>query len=449
MVRKDPRDLIKSGSMTPFQLWIVAFCTLIAGLDGFDVLVMAFVAPSVAAHWGLSGSALGALFSAGLLGMGIGAFLVAPLGDRYGRRPTVLLCLSLLLVSMLWSAMTGSVYELFAARLLTGIGVGAVLATINIVVTEYANQRRRSLCNAIISLGYPIGATLGGLISVFLIDAYGWRAPFVFGGTVALVMLPLAWMSFPESLDFLLERRTDNALNRVNRILPRLRQAPLVELPPRREVITVTKTRPLELLTGEQRVPFLAACAIYFCVMMTFYFMVSWTPKILTDAGLSLSGGISGSMLLSIGGAVGCLLYGLLANRYGARRLAAGAMIGLFVMMMLFSVMSYEPLLLIVVALTLGFFLYTTIAVLYVAIPVVFPVTLRSTGTGLAMGMGRIGAVVGPYVAGVLIELGWERSSYFLVLALPVLVAALLLSALRNGTPATMTTIKPTAEAGG
>jgi len=424
--------------MTPYQIWIITLCTLIAALDGFDVLVMAFTAPAIAGDWGVSGASLGILFSAGLLGMGIGAFLVAPLGDRFGRRPTVLLCLGLLLGSMLLSAVTSNATQLFITRMITGIGVGAVLATVNIAVTEYANARRRSLCNAIISLGYPVGATLGGLISVFLIDAYSWRAPFVFGGLVALVLLLVAWLGFPESLDFLIERRPKDALAKVNRILPRLSQMRLEVLPAKRET-QVQRARPLELLDGDQRLPFLAACGIYFCVMMTFYFMVSWTPKILTDAGLSLSGGISGSMLLSIGGALGCLLYGLLATRLGAKRLAGGVLVVLFAMMMLFSVIPYQPLLLVTVALALGFFLYGAIAVLYVVIPTTFPTSLRSTGTGLAMGMGRVGSVVGPALAGVLIDLGWQRPSYFLVLALPLLIAALLLGALsvrRAPTPA-------------
>lgn len=429
MTTKDPRDQIKSGAMSPFQVWIITLCTLIAALDGFDVLVMAFTAPAIAEDWGVSGAYLGILFSAGLLGMGIGAFLVAPLGDRLGRRPTALLCLFLLLTSMLLSAVTSNVYELFAARLVTGIGVGAILAIVNIAVTEYANDHRRSLCNGIISLGYPVGATLGGLISVYLIDAFGWRAPFVFGGLVALILFPLVWASFPESLDFLMERQPENALAKANRILPKLRLAKITALPAKRET-KVQKPRPLELLSNKYRVPFLAACGIYFCVMMTAYFVLSWTPKILTDAGLSLSGGISGSMLLSIGGAIGCLLYGLLATRLGAKRLAGGVLVALFAMMIVFSIIPYRPLLLVIVALTLGFFLYGAIAVLYVVIPTTFPTELRGTGTGLAMGMGRIGSVIGPALAGVLIDFGWQRHMYFLVLATPLILAALLLPAL-------------------
>ncbi|QEM83764.1 MFS transporter [Halomonas binhaiensis] len=433
MNTQDPRDSLHSRPMSRYQIWIITLCTLIAALDGFDVLVMAFTAPAIAEDWSVSASSLGILFSAGLLGMGLGAFLVAPLGDRYGRRPTALLCVSLLMASMLCSALAQNVVQLFITRLFTGIGVGAVLATVNIVVTEYANDRRRSLCNAIISLGYPVGATLGGLASVELIEHFGWRAPFVFGGLAALLLLPLVWWGFPESLEFLIEKRPRNALGRLNTILPRLRLPVLKQLPQQR-LGGAERSGPKDLLAGEYRVPFLASCGLYFCVMMSFYFMISWTPKILTDAGLSLGGGISGAMLLNIGGAIGCLLYGLLATRLGARRLAVVIMLALFATMVLFSNIPYEPLLLTLVAITLGFFLFGAIAVLYVVVPTTFPAALRSTGTGLAMGMGRVGSVIGPALAGVLMDEGWQRPSYFLALAAPLLIAAVLVGLLATNT---------------
>ncbi|MDH4564377.1 hypothetical protein DM872_02600 [Pseudomonas taiwanensis] len=428
---KDPRDHIKHGHMSGFRISLVIFCVVLAALDGFDVLVMAFVAPTLSASWGLNGSMLGALFSAGMIGTAIGAFFLAPLGDRIGRRPIALGCLMLLAVSMLMSAATRNFSEMFAARLFTGIGVGAMLATINIVITEYANDRRRSLCNAGMSVGVPLGATLGGLVSVLLINHYGWQAPFVFGGVAAIVLLPFAWWLFPESLDFLIEKRPTRALDRVNRILPRLGLQELSALPAARDP-NITDGRLKDLLSASLKGPFVASCIMYFCIMMTFYFVSSWTPKILTDAGLSVTGGISGAMLLSFGGMLGCMSFGLLAAKVGAHRLTAITMVALFAMMLLFSNMGYHPTLLVVVAVTLGFFLYSAVTTLYVVVPVAFPATLRGSGTGIAMGVGRLGAVFGPYLAGVLIDMGWSREQYFLVLALPVLLAAILLRALRS-----------------
>jgi MFS family permease len=148
--------------MSRFQVAIVALCICIAGLDGFDVLVVAFTAPEIAKEWALNPAALGGLFSAGLAGMGFGALLIAPLGDKLGRRPTVLLCLVILVLGMFGASFARTLGELAALRFFTGLGIGGVLANINIVVAEYSSARRRDLCVALMSVGYPIGATLGG-----------------------------------------------------------------------------------------------------------------------------------------------------------------------------------------------------------------------------------------------------------------------------------------------
>ncbi len=141
----DPRAVIREGDMTRFQVVVVAICVLICALDGFDVLVVAFTAAAIARDFGLGPANLGVLFSAGLAGMGLGALLIGPLGDRLGRRATVLLCLAILCIGMCLSAVARDVTELAATRLLTGLGIGGVLANTNIVVAEYASDRWRNL----------------------------------------------------------------------------------------------------------------------------------------------------------------------------------------------------------------------------------------------------------------------------------------------------------------
>ncbi|MNP21103.1 putative niacin/nicotinamide transporter NaiP [compost metagenome] len=180
-----------------------------------------------------------------------------------------------------------------------------------------------------------------------------------------------------------------------------------------------------------------AACAVYFCVMMTSYFLLSWMPKMLTELGLSQATGISGSLLLNIGGMAGCLLFGFLAPKFGPRCLAAAFMVGLFITAILFSLVPATAVVLLMTSVAVGFCLYTSINTLYVLVPQVFPTTLRSTGTGLAMSVGRIGAVSGPFVAGMLMAKEWSRPGYILVLALPMLVAAFSLIWLRQSSTPT------------
>ena len=292
------------------------------------------------------------------------------------------------------------------------------------------------------TLGYPIGATLGGLAAVYLLSAYGWRSVYWFGAAAAVVLFPLAWIRTPESLDFLLARRPAGALDALNRILARIGQRPLDALPDvaRRDA----HVSPLAVFSPAYRTQMVAACAAYFCVMMTAYFLLSWTPRTLTELGLSAAGGISSSMLMNIGGAIGCILYGLVAGALGARRLATFFTIGLFVTATLFGFAPAAQGALMLGALAVGFCLYASINVLYAIVPETFPPVIRTTGTGWAMSVGRVGAVAGPSLAGVLIDAGWSRPSYFAALAVPMLLAAVCLRWIR---PAAQN--QPSGSAGG
>jgi MFS family permease len=176
----------------------------------------------------------------------------------------------------------------------------------------------------------------------------------------------------------------------------------------------------------------IATALLYFSVMATCYFLLSWTPKLLTDLGLSVSGGISGSLLMNIGGTVGCILYGIYASQFGVRRLAVFFMLGLGVMTPIFGVLPANAGLLLAAALVLGFFLHTSITVLYVVVPTVFPAAVRATGTGFSMSLGRVGAVTGPLLAGWLMAAGFDRPVYFSVLAVPVLLAVACLYCVRE-----------------
>jgi len=435
-------------TMTWFQIAIVALCICIAGLDGFDVLVVAFTAPEIAKEWTLNPTALGVLFSAGLAGMGFGALLIAPLGDKIGRRPTVLICLVVLVLGMFGAAYAGGLKELAAVRFFTGLGIGGILANINVVVTEYSSARRRDLCVALMSVGYPIGATLGGVAAVYLIHLWGWRSVYVFGAVVALILLPITLLQLPESLAFLLARRPSGALEKINRVLGRMDRPTLTDLP----AAPAAEARRQQEVLAIFRPPFLASTLatsfLYFSVMATCYFLLSWTPKVLTDLGFSTSVGISGSLLINIGGTVGCILYGLYANKLGVRRLAVLFMLGLSTMTIIFGLLPADTLVLFAAALALGFCLHTSITVLYVVVPTIFPAAVRATGTGFSMSIGRVGAVMGPLVAGWLMAGGFQRPLYFAVLAIPMLIAIACLYSLKTlEAPTPLESVRPVAGA--
>lgn len=420
----DPRQALREGNMTSFQVIVVAMCVALNMVDGFDVLAMSFTAPLVAREWGVDPATLGVLLSAGLVGMGTGAIFISPIADVLGRRAVVILSTAILSIGMFASAATSNVTELWLCRFATGLGIGGVLASGNTLLAEYAPIRWRDFVISTMVIGYPMGAILGGSVFAYLVSEYGWRSAFLFGGMASTVLLPFIVLYLPESLDFLLTRQRDGSLRRVNAVLLRFGKAPLATLPsiPREEAAT-------KAIIGVTEPRYLKGTVLmvlsYFMLMFSFYFVVSWTPKNLVDLGFTLEQGIFALLLINLGGICGGLACGYGARRLNARSLTSFLLLGLFFSIAAFGMIQSGVSPMMLGAFVVGFFLMAAMAGLYIIVPHVYPPNVRNTGTGLAIGIGRIGAMVGPPLAGLLIAAGWERAAYYSVLALPVLISAL------------------------
>lgn len=425
-------ERIQQRPMGSFQVSAVAICMVLNMGDGFDVLAMAFTAPQIADDWALSPERLGILFSAGLVGMMLGSLLLAPLADQYGRRWGVLTSLVIVTLGMFFSAFCSSVIELGIMRFITGVGVGTMLPSINTMVAEYASLKRRNLSIAVVGTGYPMGATLGGVVAIFLMARYGWPSVYLFGAITSALMIPVVYYRLPESLEYLLAKRPPGALEKINRVMVRLGEPPLTSLPETMAVKT-RKIPVLDTLAPDIRINTLLFCSAFFLLMISFYFVMSWTPQLLVQAGLSLQEGISGGVLLNLGGMVGQLLFGFTALRFGARRVILLQMTLAAVVMAGFSFVGTELIPLLVLAFLVGLSLFGAMTGLYALAPQVFSAELRNTGTGMAIGLGRMGAVCGPLIAGFLLAASWSPADSYLVFALPVIAAGLILCLIRFG----------------
>lgn len=414
---------IRHSDMTPFQVTAVGICLLINMIDGFDVLAISFVAPEIARQWALPPAELGILFSIGLAGMVIGALFIGPLADRIGRRRQILACLVVISAGMLASAAAQNLVQLAAVRLITGLGVGGILASINTMTAEYSSDKRRKLAISLLQAGYPVGGILAGLISAFLLASHGWRSVFVFGGVLTAAMIPLVYLRLPESLEFLVSRRGPGALDAVNRLLARLGHSPVSELPQPERGPAARRSGIGELFSAEFLFATLSIWLCFVVAMSAWYFAISWTPKVLVDAGLSVNEGISGGLLLSLGAVVGGIALGFLSSRFSIHRLVAVFMLLGAAGLALFGQLATHLGIMLVVAFGIGWFLAGCMVGLYAIVPEIYPARVRSTGTGWALGIGRLGAVMGPYVAGLMIAAGWDRSVYYPMLGLPLLIA--------------------------
>ncbi len=429
-------NYIEHGPMSRFQVVAIMLCMIINMMDGFDVLVIAFTAPSIAAEWGLTPAAVGLLLSSGLTGMVIGALLIGPLGDRIGRRKLILICLLVITVGMLLSGFCQNASQLVAMRLLTGLGIGGILPGLNTIVAEYSSLRWRSFSVSLMQAGYPVGATLGGILTALLIARYGWRSSYFMGALASAIMIPLVWKHLPESLDYLLARRPIDALERVNQLLVRLEKPAITALPE----VTVAQAKGSNVYTALFSNPQLFSrvmllCTAFFTLMLTFYFVMSWTPKILVDSGLSTTQGISGGIVLNLGGIVGCVLIGYLSSRLSLIRLIIAYVLLTCVLMILFARVA-EPLgLVILLAVWLGFFMSGAMVGLYALSPALYPVANRAAGISMATGVGRIGGLVAPLLAGLLFEYGLPQREGYIVFAIPLvvtLISVLLLARLKS-----------------
>lgn len=423
----------RSGQMSSLQTLTIAICFAINFLDGMDILAIAFTAPAIGDEWTLSPQKLGILFSAGLAGMMFGSLVVAPVADSVGRRPIILLCLTIVTAGMLLSAICQNFEQLAACRILTGVGVGAMLPCINTHVAEYASDKRRNLSISILQVGYVVGGTIGGSIAAYLILSYDWRAVFLFSGMLSGILIPVVFFLFPESIDHLMLQRNETALSKVNKILARMRQRPLDEFPETKVGAVAVSAKLTTLASPEYRVRTLSIWTAYFVTFFALYFILNWTPKILVDAGLSVEMGIGGGVIVNAGGIIGSVLLGFIASRYSLTNVVALYIALAVVSMIALGTAGMDLLVLLSTAFVLGFFVLGCTVGLYAIVPNLYPPSLRTTGTGWAIGIGRLGAIAGPYIGGIFIGLGWERAQYFLVMSIPLLAGAAIVFFLGRG----------------
>lgn len=423
------RDAGRSGEpsqserWTPLQILVVAICAVINALDGMDLLIMSYVAPAMAADWNVGLATLGVVFSAGLAGMMIGCVVVAPFADTWGRRPTVLMALTLMTIGAIGSGFANDLVVFSGMRALTGIGIGTLLASVAALVSEYGPPKHRSLAMGIFQAGYPVGAVATGLVSMVTIPAYGWKATLIGAGVISAILLPIVWALLPESVSFLETRQPADALARSNKLRRRMAWPELAALPPRAEVGSLPKPR--DLLSRDlwrSTVTLWLATFLSFAVL---YFVTSWIPKLAVEGGLSQSKALWAGSIFNFGGAAGGLLIGWLAIKRPIGRLIAVFFVACAVLMMIFA--QAMPLALVLLtAFALGLTLQGGFTGFYSLSAQLYPPRVRGAGIGWAVGIGRGGAIIGPMAGGALLAAKLPLWITFGCFAVPLVVAGFL-----------------------
>lgn len=421
--------MIDDGQVSGQQLLVVGLCFICNMLDGFDITAMAVVANAVAQDLLLTPERLGWIFSFALAGMMGGAMLLAPLADIIGRRKLIVAAVIIVGISVLLTARASSLAEFALLRLIAGAGAGAMLASQATLAAEYSPNRFKALSVAVATSGYPAGAMLTSVAANFITPEYGWPGMFWFGGWATLVMGGVAWLLIPESLKFLFERRPKNALQRANKILRKLGKSEIVSMPALTEADLKDRASFIDTLkkltSSEQRSTTLQLWAAFFMAFSTLYFLMSWIPKLIEDSGFTVADGRMAFLLFNLGAIVGIYLLGILSTRRQLSKVIATFALASAVGMVLYANLPENINVMLATIFFVGLFQQGAFNGLYCAAAIAYPTEMRSTGVGWAIGLGRLGAVLGPAVAGYLIAGGVGMSENFLIFAIPMAISAM------------------------
>jgi len=425
----DIRALIDSRPISGLQYTVIALCFLMNILDGMDVLVISYAAQALATEWAISPEALGVVFSAGLFGMTAGALLLAPIADYLGRRTLILLCLVIMAAGVLLTAHAQNIMQLTVLRFASGLGIGAMLASAATMTAEYAPDRRKNFLVSAVLAGYPVGATLSGVVAAWVIPEFGWRTMFTVAGLATALAFPVVYFLLPESLNFLVKVQRTNALEKINSILRSMGSAEISVLPPTAAPAAHSKVS--SLFAAGKRAPTLWLWLAFFMSFATLYFLLSWIPLLAANTGLSQRLAIYAGAVFNFGAFFGILLQGYSSELLGLRRAIGVFLVASAGLMTVFGYLSGSAAVLVLFGL-IGFALQGGFTGLYSVAARLYPTEVRTMGVGWAIGVGRTGAIVGPAVGGLLIGMGLSMSANFIVFAVPVVVAAVATALIRS-----------------
>ena len=450
----DPRETILKSPMSTMQIVVVIITIALNALDGFDVLSISLAVPAIRDEFGASPAVTGLLLSMELVGMALGSIFLGKYADVWGRRPMMLFCLVLMTAGMFTvttqpgflsqglKSVTDSMgllqdwpielIHISIWRVITGLGIGGMLASINAVVSEYSNAKNKHLNVALMSIGYPVGAATGGFIAAAMLAEYSWRSVFYLGFAMTVVMIPLVYFLVPETVAWNVRNQKPGTLERVNASLKRMGHAAVSALPD--VSAELKRQQDSNIFTPKFLRTTIIVTAAYFFHIMTFYFILKWTGVILVDRGFDQTQAGQVLSWVNVGGATGGALLGLLTLKYDLKKLTIGAMLLSTVSVLVYGWNEVPIGQMAVICLTCGFFINAAINGMYAIFAHAYPTRLRAAGTGFAIGVGRGGSLLAPITAGFLFEGGMGVAGVTTIMAAGSLLAAVALSFLQINT---------------
>ncbi|SHE47566.1 MFS transporter, AAHS family, 4-hydroxybenzoate transporter [Lampropedia hyalina DSM 16112] len=428
----DIQHFIDKSRFSGFQWTIFILSFLIILIDGFDTAAIGYIAPSLLSEWDIARPQLAPVLSAALAGLAIGGIFIGPIADRFGRK--YLLCLTVFLfgIATLISAFSSSLTELVVWRFITGLGLGSAMPLAVTLSNEFAPTRRRALLTSAMFTGFPLGAALGGFLSAWMIPHFGWRSVLVLGGVAPLVLVVLMLVLMPESVRYMVKRnmapeRIVAVLKKISSSVGHATQFILTETQHVAVSASGQEKQGIALILSRSYI--VGSTMIWLTYGMgivIFYALINWMPILLRDAGLNAQDAVLITSLFPLGG-VGAIVFGLLMDRFNANRvIMLGFIATAFFIYMIGQVADHKMWLVLMVFIG-GAIMNTSQSSLPALAANFYPTAGRATGVAWMMAIGRIGAVIAPFLVAELQRREFTFDQIFTVLAFPGLIAALAL----------------------
>ena len=418
-----------------YRLFVLAVCGLTLVTEGFDAQIMGFVAPAMLKTYGVNRSALGPVFAAGIVGLLLGAMILGPVADRWGRRPVIIGSLVFFGLCSLLTVTSSSMEQVLIWRFTAGIGFGGAIPNAIALAADYAPDRKRSTVGTVMAMAVPLGGAVGGPVVGPIVSNLGWHYVFYLGGFLPLMLAGVAFIWLPESVRLLAVRGRHGAVAKIVKLIdPNLEfsaDAIADVSEPELKGVSVRSLFDEGRATTTVLLWVTLICS-YYCL----FFLANWLPTVITSSGHHLSEAVNATALFQLGGFIGGILFAKAVERYGTFVIAGGYVLaaGSIVATGVFSDATIGIVML--GTFCSGFFLISAQVTAVGITAAYYPTSIRSTGVGWAMGIARWGAISGPLVGGLLTGWDWTTKSIFIAAAIPAMIGAAAIASVRLGTSA-------------
>jgi MFS transporter, AAHS family, 4-hydroxybenzoate transporter len=427
----DVRRFIDERPVGAYQLRVAALCAAVVCVDGFDAQVMGYVAPALSRELHIARVTLGSVISSGTVGMMIGALVLGPIADRAGRKPVLVGSVLFFGLGSLLTATADSIARLTVLRVLTGFGLGGAMPNAIALTSEYMPKRSRNAAVMAMFCGFAFGSALAGWVSAAAIGAFGWQSVFIVGGSIPIVVAIVLVAFLPESIRFLVVSGSGDARARgyLSRIAERA-------LPMEQRLVAADERRRFpvgRLFAGGRRMGTLLLWLLFFMSLLDLWFLNNWLPTILNDGGIAPGAANVIASLFQVGGIVGTIALAAIVGR----RLSFAVLAVIYASAAGFIVLIGSS------GASVGW-LAATISIAGMCVvgaqtasnalaAEFYPTTIRATGIGWALGIGRAGSILGPILGGLLLSYAGDVKRVFWAAAIPPLIAAAAAIAVRPG----------------